>query len=187
MMLEGGSSATVVMAGKVKVTMVYNPIDPDSPRSGGAYQMNTGDGRLEVIALAINTGGDRLYYSVIPSFIHIYGGILPLGNIIKWNLKKCFVAWMESIINSFLHHRLEGQLNEVFQENPTQQLNIRVGNFAWVVPIDNGHLHYPTLEQFIEILDLGTLDYLFVTASGEMELTIIVFDYYYVEKIYDWF
>lgn len=92
------------------------------------------------------------------------------------------------IPNQFNHWLVfQGQLNEVFQENPTQQLNIRVGNFAWVVPIDNGHLHYPTLEQFIENLDLGTLDYLFVTASGEMELTIIVFDYYCVEKIYDWF
>ncbi|KAI8572960.1 hypothetical protein RHMOL_Rhmol01G0241700 [Rhododendron molle] len=72
--------------------------------------MNTGDGHLEVIALAINTIGDHLYYSADPSFIHNYGGILLLDNIIKWNLKKHFVAWMKSIIyHSFLRHSFEGR------------------------------------------------------------------------------
>lgn len=91
------------------VHWVYNPIDPDSPRSRGAYQMNTRDGRLEIIALAINTGGDHLYYSAVPSFIQNYGGIIPLGNIIRWNIKRCFIAWIESIIyHSFLRHSLDG-------------------------------------------------------------------------------
>lgn len=322
------------------VNWVYNPIDPESPRSGGAYQMNTGEGRSEIIALAINTGGDHLYYNALPSFIQNYGGIIPLGNDVRWNIKRCFVAWMESIIDhSFLHHSLagvencwfmkdvsayslttlttipigfrntfngdnqtiwillkhgkkawpvqvinnvfftgwasfrkahalrpnfrlvfaterkwifnvfilnennvevqfpwsqpnpawvnlfpipvglvtscipsvfanqqsskkfghqyvasnhvapvfQGQLNDLIHENPTQQLTIKVGNFVWVVPVYNGYLHYPTLEQFIDNLDLDTLDYLFVSVSGDMELTIIVFDYYCIEKVYEWF
>ncbi|KAI8572959.1 hypothetical protein RHMOL_Rhmol01G0241700 [Rhododendron molle] len=126
--------------------------------------MNTGDGHLEVIALAINTIGDHLYYSADPSFIHNYGGILLLDNIIKWNLKKHFVAWMKSIIyHSFLRHSFEGEPGaETNLWASTEVVNIKVGNEEWTVNNDHGHLHYPTFDQFIENLDLDTLDYLFV-------------------------
>lgn len=81
----------------------------------------------------------------------------------------------------------QARLNQLLHDNPGQQLTIKVGNFTWLVPLTNHQLRGPTLEQFIQNLELETLDYLFVSASHATEVTIIVFDYYCVEKIYEWF
>lgn len=68
----------------------------------------------------------------------------------------CHFTLLLQIPNWFNHYQVfQGQLNDVIHENPTQQLTIKVGNFVWVVPIHNGYLHYPTLEQFIDQLGSG--------------------------------
>lgn len=98
------------------VHWVYYPTDPDEPRTGGVYELNTGNNSSEIVGVAINEGGDHLYYRALPAFVQEYSAILPLGNIMRWDLKKHFVAWMESIIyHSFLRYSVEGMCFLLFE------------------------------------------------------------------------
>lgn len=80
------------------VHWVYYPTDPDEPRTGGVYELNTGNNSSEIVGIAINRGGDHLYYRALPAFVQEYSAILPLGNIIRWDLKKHFCC-LDGIYN----------------------------------------------------------------------------------------
>lgn len=87
----------------------------------------------------------------------------------------------------FIYQVFNEYLQRFQQHNQIAKLQINVGTRKWLIPLVNTTLEASSFIQFINNLQLEALDYLFVSLSSTMELTIIVFDCMAVEKIYDWY
>lgn len=81
---------------------------------------------------------------------------------------------------------LQARLRPMIEAHGRNQFTISMGNCAWVVPIKNHLIHGPTLEAFVDDISLEVLDYLVVSISPSMELSLLVFDYHSIEKLYPW-
>jgi len=87
------------------VRWLYVKHPPKFCRTGGFFYVETGGGDRIIVAAAVDNGANHLYFRASSTFVAYYRGILPLGNVIRWDFRKDVVAWLDSVVyHSFVRY-----------------------------------------------------------------------------------
>jgi len=77
-------------------------------------------------------------------------------------------------------------VSQLFADTVVEDIKIKMGTRAWMIPFVDGRLDNLILGQFVGVLELDVFDCVFVAVSPALELQVIVFNNENAERVYEW-
>ncbi|KAH7838242.1 hypothetical protein Vadar_023909 [Vaccinium darrowii] len=122
---------------------------------------------------------------------HGWQTLLPLpGNIVtsclpsvmeRQQLDLKFMLVITPDVDFFMD--LQDCVSRLFGNTGVEEIKIKMGTHAWVIPFADGRLDSIILEQFVAVLELDVFDCVFVAMSPALELQVIVFVVHAIEML----
>ncbi|KAH7863857.1 hypothetical protein Vadar_022783 [Vaccinium darrowii] len=179
-------------------------------RNGGFFYMETGRGDRVIVAAAVDNGANHLYFRASSTFVAYYRGILPLGNVFRWDFRKDVVAWLNSVVyHSFVRYseqhvgrcwfvldvpgpeftgptRIPSGLAHVFQgQGVGKWILLKHGNKTWSVFVCDNELTCGW-EEFCDAHDLRVNYKVVIGCERRWVFEVFVLDDTNISVVYPW-